>query len=259
MQITALMKATDGVYIKMVAIPEYGDPTLRAMERAIEAAHNAKEKRTYLGASVIGNPCVRQIWYEYNGFPKEAFTAKTLMNFEDGHRTEELTAQRLRLIPGVELITHNDKGEQIGFAAFGGKFRGHCDGIITGLIQAPKAPHIWECKASSQKKYDEFIKAKKDHGEKGALKAWNENYFIQGQLYMHFLGCERHYLTVALAGGREYQSCRTDYMPEVAAAAIDRAQKIIEAQQPPPRINEKPDFFICKWCAFKDICHGNKT
>lgn len=242
----------------MVTIPEYGDPTLRAMYAAIEQAQKP-QKRDYLGASLIGNDCPRQIWYEHNGFPKPAFEAETLMNFEDGHRTEALTAQRLRMVPGVELVTHNDKGEQIGFSALGGKFRGHCDGRIIGLIQAPKAPHIWEHKAPGQKKFDEFVKAKQTYGEKNALKNWNENYFVQAQLYMHFLQCDRHYLTVGLAGGRKYQSARTEYQPEIAARYIERAEKIINATQPPPRINDKPDFFICRFCAFKDTCHGQRT
>jgi len=61
---------------------------------------------------------------------------------------------------------------------------------------------------------------------------------------------------VALAGGREYDSCRTEYEPEKAEWAIDRAAKIIAAKEPPPRINEKPDFWLCRFCNYKGECHG---
>jgi hypothetical protein len=240
----------------MVAIPQKNDPTIEAMKAKIKAAQHDQKKRDYLGASLIGNPCARQIWYEYNGYPKEPFEAETLMNFEDGHRTEDLTAQRLRLVGGIELWTHDEQGNQFGFSALGGKFKGHCDGVIRGLLQAPKALHVWEAKCSAEKKFNEFKAAKAKWGEKLALKNWNENYFIQAQLYMRFLQIDRHYTTVELAGGRDYDSCRTEYEPEVAAYAIDKAEKIISAKEPPPKINEKKDFYLCRWCAFRDICHG---
>lgn len=252
----------------MVTIPKQSDPTLEAMYAENEKV--PRETRSYLGASLIGNPCARQIWYQYNGYEQEPFNAQTLMNFEDGHRTENLTAARLRLIPGIKLVTHilEDRyyeggiqgnfqiKKQLGFSAMNGKFRGHYDGIISGLLQAPKTKHIWECKASGDKKFNEFVKCKEKYGEKETLKNWNENYYVQGQLYMHYEGIERHYLTVAGAGGRKYDSCRTNYRGEVAEKYIDRARKIIEAVSPPPKIREEKDYYICRWCNFKGICHG---
>ena len=238
----------------MVKIPHHGDPTLEAMYKEIEK--EPRQKRDYLGASLIGNPCARQIYYQYNGYECEPFSAETLMNFADGHRTEDLTAERLRLVDGVELITHDQSGSQLGFSALNGKFKGHYDGIITGILQAPKTPHIWENKCSAEKKFNEFVKCKEKYGGKDALKNWNENYWVQAQIYMHYGGADRHYLTLARAGGRGYDSCRTDYSPEVAARYIDRADKIINARSEPPRISEKKDFWICRFCDFKKVCHG---
>lgn len=246
----------------MVKIPQHGDPTLKAMYIKIE--ETKRDKRDYLGASLIGNPCARQIYYQYNGYEQKPFKAETLMNFADGHRTEDLTAERLRMVDGIKLKTHKlrvDKNyhnhyDQLGFSDLDGKFKGHYDGIITGILQAPKAKHIWENKCSGEKKYNEFTNLKLKLPEKKVLEAWNENYYAQAQLYMHYEGIERHYLTVAYAGGRKYQSCRTNYDEAVAAKYIDRAGKIINATRPPPKISEKRDFFICRWCDFRDTCHG---
>jgi hypothetical protein len=238
----------------MVAIPQHNDPTLQAMKVACEAQGNKQAARNYLGASLIGNPCSRQIWYSYKAYPKKPFSAETLWNFEDGHRTEDLIAARLRLLPNIELWTHDEQGNQFGFEALGGKFKGHIDGVIRGLIQAPKALHIWENKCSAEKKYNEFQSLKAKHGEKQTLKNWNEGYFIQAQLYMHFLNIDRHYTTVAKAGGRDIDSCRTEYQPEIAEKAIDKADKIISAVSEPVRISEAPDYFICRWCDYADIC-----
>jgi hypothetical protein len=239
----------------MVKIPPQNDPTIMAMYKAMEEAQD-KKKRDYLGASLIGNDCARQRWYAYNHMPKAPFEAKTLMNFEDGHRTEDLTAERLRMVKGIELVTHRENGDQYGFTALDGKFRGHCDGFIRGLIQAPKTWHIWEAKACAHKKFEEFRRMKAKFGEKQVLREWNENYYAQAQLYMHYSQLNRHYLTIAGAGGREYQSCRTEYDGSVAERYIERADRIIHATQAPPKMSENPDFFKCKWCDYKDICHG---
>ena len=240
----------------MTAIPEQGDPTLKAMYKAIEATQHNEKKRDYLGASLIGNECARQIWYTYNGYEQEPFEAKTLMNFADGHRTEDLTAERLRMVEGIELVTHKPDGNQLGFSALGGKFKGHYDGVITGILQAPKTKHIWEAKCSGDKKWKSFKSTKAKFGEKNTLKNWNENYYAQAQLYMHYEQIDRHYLTVAYAGGREYDSCRTEYNGAIAERYIHRAEKIINTNQPPPRIRDEKDFYICRWCNFKDICYA---
>ena len=87
------------------------------------------------------------------------------------------------------------------------------------------------------------------------MQKWNEQYFVQSQILMHFLKIDRHYLTVALAGGRDYASCRTNYQAEIAEKTIDKAEKIINTKIEPERISNKKDFFICSWCDFRDICH----
>lgn len=240
----------------MVEIPAPGDPTIAAMKEICAQLGNNKERRDYLGASLIGDECVRKTWYEYNHFEKEPFSAETLFNFEDGHRTEDLIAQRLRFIPGIELWTHDEAGKQFGFSDLDGKFRGHFDGVIRGILQAPKSLHIWENKTCAHKKYAEFQKAKQTYGEKGALKQWNIGYYVQAQLYMKYTKIDRHYLTVALAGGRDIDSCRTEYDRDVAEFYIARAKNVIEATEPPPRISDKSEFWMCRFCNFSKICHA---
>ncbi len=242
----------------MVSIPlNAPDPTLEAMRRACELAGNTEKKRDYIGASAIGNPCARQIWYDYKQYPKAPFKAETLWNFEDGHRVEDIIAARLRMVPGIELWTHDVDGKQFERTAFGGKFKAHPDGIVLGLLQSPKTITVWENKCSAQKKFNEFQNCKAKFGDKQTLKNWSEVYWIQAQILMKLFGMTRHYLTIALAGGREMDSCRTEYQPEIAEKYLDRAGKLLEATVEPPRISDKKDFYICAYCSFKEICHGN--
>lgn len=243
----------------MVKIPEEYDPTLMAMMKVMEGENEQREQRDYLGASAIGDECPRKVWYRYNNYNAEPFSARTLMNFADGHASEEITAQRLRMVEGITLVTHGEDGNQIGFSDFDGKFKGHCDGMILGLLQAPKTWHVWEHKCCNDKNFNSFKKIKQKLGDKSTLKEWSKTYYAQAQLYMHYMKVNRHYMTVSLAGSRDYVSCRTEYHPDVAEFYIDRAKKIINATEAPPRINDKPDFYLCRWCEFSEICHNEDT
>ena len=225
------------------------------MYRAIENAHN-EDPRDYLGASLIGHDCARHIYYSYNNYPREPFSAQTLMTFESGHRSEDLAAQRLRLMPNINLVTHDEQGNQYGFSDFDGKFKGHYDGGIKGIAEAPKTWHIWEHKEVNEKGFKEFYNLRNKHGYKNVLENWKPMYYAQAQLYMHYAKMSRHYMTISTMGGRKYLSCRTNYNKQRAEEYIRKAKMIIDAKEPPQRISDKPDYFKCKFCDFKEVCHG---
>lgn len=233
------------------------DPTLEALKKVCFLEQFKHNPRDYLGASLIGQECERAIWYSYHNYVGEPFTVETLWNFEDGHRTEDLIAERLRKIEGIELWTHDEEGKQFGFSMFDDKFKGHVDGIIRGLIQSPKTVHVWECKACADKKYNSFLSIKNSYTEKEILEQWDKGYYAQAQVYMHTLGLTRHYLTVARAGGRDITSCRTEYNKDVAISYLEKAERIIGSKSYPARISSKPDFFICRFCRYKGICRDD--
>lgn len=265
----------------MVAIPQPPgqDPTLEAMRKAMEAEELKEKPRTYLGASSIGDSCSRKLYYQLHGFPSKPIESQGLMAIQDGHRTEELTAARLRMVPGIELWTVDENGQQFGFCErvellkpidiidprtgevtgqqTHGEFKGHIDGIIKGLIQAPKSVSVWENKTINQKKFDLFRKLKEEHGEKKVLKKWDYTYWSQAQIYMHYFDLTRHYTTVETPGGRDIESCRTEYDKVAALALIEKAKRIIRATEPPARIGPAT-WFECKFCRFCEVCHGAK-
>jgi len=35
-----------------------------------------------------------------------------------------------------------------------------------------------------------------------------------------------------------------------------KASRIIEATEPPPKINQNSSFFMCRVCQYKKVCHG---
>lgn len=236
----------------MALIPERGDPTLAAIDKILEDDTNSQPKRRYIGASSIGDPCARKLWYRYHTELPETFDASTIRNFNDGHVCEERMAALLRRVPGITLWTHKEDGRQWGFED--GPFRGHYDGVILGLLQAPKTPAVWEHKSANEKKYAELAKLK-SLDEKTALREWNGVYYSQAVINMHKAGLTRHYMTVSTPGLRDYMSVRTEENPAMAEALILKAKRIASAKEPPERIGG-PDYWLCKWCSFYGECHG---
>jgi hypothetical protein len=234
------------------------DKTLEAVDQAIIAA-NPPSVRSYLQCSSLGKDCERDLWYNWRWTIPVTFDAATLRRFGDGFAGEDLMAARLRAVPGIKLQTHYDDGTQFEVHDMGGHLLGHLDGVIEGVAAAPKTMHVWEHKQVQQKTFNKLEKLKREHGEKEALELWNSTYYGQAQLYMSLTKLTRHYLTVTTPGGRDITSCRTDYDAAAAKMYLDKARRIFESAEAPRKISAKADYFQCRWCAFKEPCHGTKV
>lgn len=248
----------------MSKIPDTQDPTLAAIDAALVAEEARKPPRKYLGASGIGHACERKSWLDFRHASPRKVDAKGLRRIQDGFAGEAVMIYRLRLVKEIVLLTSGGSGddpdaEQIGFEDFGGHFRGHLDGMILGLLQAPHAWHVWECKVCDPKKTDALVKLKHEHGEKGALKAWDEIYYAQAQLYMHYMGVDRHYLTACTPGVRDVVTCRTNYDEADAIRIIAKAKRVIQSPTPPAKISDDPSWFQCRWCDHQDACHSGRV
>ena len=217
----------------MAAIPEHKDPTLAALDAVIESANDSRP-RPYLGASQIGQPCSRALWFSFRWTTQRHIPAAGLRRIQDGFRGEAVLIDWLRKVPDIELWTVDPENEenQIGIVDCGGHFRGHLDGVIQGLKQAPKTPHVWESKICNESKFNKLRKLITEKGEKNALKEWDETYYAQAQVYMRGTELTRHYLTVATPGCRDIVSCRTAYNKTDADALIKKAETIIAAERP---------------------------
>lgn len=239
----------------MAAVSIPYDPTLAAMNAAIERDGNSDAPRQYLGMSGIGKPCHRAIWYDFRWATDRQIAASGLRAIQDGYANEELTIKRLRAVDAITLWTEGEDGQQIGCEDLSGHFCGHLDGVIEGLLQAPKTPHVWENKAVNQKKFDALKKLIAEVGEKLALINWDSIYHAQAQLYMHYTKLTRHYLTVNTPGGRDTVACRTNYDKASAQHYIDLARSIIASEGPPMRMSDDAAHWKCKWCDHHAVCH----
>jgi hypothetical protein len=206
--------------------------------------------------SEIGAECRRRLWYGFRWCTEPRFDAATLKRFADGHAGEALQAERLRLVDGIELHTCDGRtGAQFEFTDVGGHFRGHIDGAIRGLLQAPHTWHCWEHKQVADASQSKLEKVKAERGEKEALEAWNPGYHAQAIVYMSYAGLDRHYLTCASPGGRRTVGCRTESDECRADRLREKARAIVTAREPLERISQKPEHYLCKWCHHRPVCH----
>lgn len=240
----------------MAKIPEMTDLTLMAIDMILEEKQALESERNYLGMSQIGEECWRKLFYSFRGATKRKISASGIKAIQDGFLQEDIMAERLRLLPFIELITVVENGEQIGFSLVKDHFRGHADGMIKGIKEAPKSWHVWENKAVNETKFKKLISLKNELSEKLALVEWDIIYYAQAQIYMYCAKVERHYLTVETPGGRDAVSCRTEIDSKYVQGIIEKATIIItDNWNIPAKLSENREFYKCKWCEFSGICH----
>jgi hypothetical protein len=207
-----------------------------------------QEERAYLGASVIGSDCRRQIWYGFRWVTQpEDFSPRMLRLFDTGQREEA------RVIGDLREADIPVFGQQLEFKALGGHFRGHIDGIVGGLPEAPKTRHILEVKTHNDKSFKSLLV--------NGVKKSKPAHHAQMQIYMHFLKYDRA-LYVAVNKNDDSIYCeRLEYSKKEAERLVDLAQTIIQAPFPPPKLHENPDApaaYVCGWCNFKGVCHDRQ-
>lgn len=207
-----------------------------------------KQYRNYIGASSIGDECSLKIWKKFNG-QQEEYDAKSLRRFADGHAVEERIVSWLKMIPDLELWTHDENGNQFGFSTLDGKYQGHYDGVIKfgGNL------YVLEIKASTKMPEIDRLKAKMP--EEYVLEKWNPDYYAQAMTYCKFAEIDKHLLICADAGGRNLTTVVTPYNERFANALLEKAERIANATTPPQK-NGGKNYYKCKMCPFYGECFG---
>ena len=220
-----------------------------AVERATAAA--ARLSRAYLGASIVGHECARQIQYDWWCVPE--LPARVRLIFDRGHAFESLILAQLTLA-GFLFAPR----EALGFTALDGYFAGHADGIVTSGPDLSDAhfvyPAIWECKALNAKNFRAVVRS--------GFAATFPRYATQVALYQHFLDKPNP----ALVSCVNADSCETLHLvlpfdATRAKEAIACAQGIIDTTRAGdllPRFTGDPENFQCRICQHRRRCWGKR-
>ena len=218
-----------------------------AIERA--AATAAELPRPYLGASIVGDECLRKV--QYSWWCKPVLAAGTREIFERGHHFEKRARARL-IAAGFKFAPP----EALAFSAVGGALRGHADGII---IHGPDLPGIyltfpllWECKALNAKNWRAV--------ERDGLEKTFPHYAAQVALYQAYLDVTNPALFTAVnADTCEFLHFLVPFNAERAQFWSDRAVNIIEATRAGellPRAYDDPEDWRCRMCGHRKRCWG---
>ena len=242
--------------------------------------HAAQEKRKYLGASMIGDECIRKVQLQYLGNDPE-ITAKQVRTFDIGHRLEDLVIHWLR-IAGFYVVTRDENGDQFGFSIADGKIAGHVDGIIQSFPKEMAESNVTFPVGRANNGCSSKLPGRANDGCRDSLlevktmcsKSWNDTakrgvlvskpiYYAQMQLYMAYMPGEvQQCLFVALnkdTSDLYFEMIAFD--AEAAQKYSDRAAQIVnasEANELFPCISNDPSFYLCKMCGFRDQCRGAK-
>jgi hypothetical protein len=211
--------------------------------------HKNQEKRNYLGASIIGGDCLRQIQLQYMKHEMH-FSAQNLRTFAIGNCLESLIAEWM-ILAGFDLKTRNENGEQFGFSVADGKLKGHVDGIIFGGSDFCKYPCLWECKTLNSKSWT-------DTAKRGVL-VTKPLYYAQVQLYMAYLNLDENpcLFTALNKDTSELYHELIVFDVESAQRYSDRAVQIIKASENNelmPCVSNDSSFYRCKMCSYRQVC-----
>ena len=235
--------------------------TVKIIDEAQEVEQEV-EHREHLGGSLIGHPCMRHIYYSFRWYKKERFNGRMLRLFDRGHEEEDRFARFLKAA-GVKA-QYVKPEPQKRFFLLGSHFSCEIDGILTGLHEAPKTEHVAEFKTYNdesflklvgltKKKYKEVRDTRALHAN---TKANKPRHYAQMQVGMGMAGLERAYYLAVNKNDDCLAQERVEFDSVAYETLLAKAETIIFTPVLPPRISDRPSWYECKFCLFKDICHG---
>lgn len=230
----------------MAALPE---PIHTTVARIYQAYENDADdgNRPHLGASLIGHACERFLWMTFRWVDAKKFPGRMLRLFETGQLEEARFVRNLRRI-GIEVHDVTPDGKQWRVSDLGGHFGGSMDGAGVGFPEAPKAWHVLEFKTHNDKSFADLVK--------NAVQKAKPQHYAQMQVYMGLTGMERAFYLAVNKNTDELYGERVDFDPVEFAKLKARAERVINANEPPLRCSNDPSWYVCKMCDFHEHCHG---
>jgi hypothetical protein len=222
-------------------------PVNLAIDMAILDRNLPDPARNYVGASSIGQECLRRIQYDWR-HPWQP-EARTKRIFDRGHWFE---AYAVKMLQNAGFLVWRDP-VGTAFSQLDGRFAGHADGIIEHGPKIPGLayPCLWECKGLGSKGWNKL-------SSQGLAKAY-PGYADQVATYQAYLELTEN-PALFTAGNMDTMELLHLLVPfdlERAQRASDRACAVIQqdaAGELSPRIAAGPDNWHCKFCPHKERC-----
>lgn len=203
------------------------------------------EPRNHLGISEIGEDCKRKLYYKFRWVAFENHDGRMRRLLTRGHREEERYVSYLEGIGCTVYRVDDTTGNQFRVGGVLGHYGGSCDGVVI----TPWFP-------------DPFIAEFKTHNTKSFVHYRDKG--LQISKPKHFDQMCGYGEKLKIQYGLYFPENKNDDDIKVTCIKLDwergkqlekKAEEIILATEPPPKISENPAFWSCKYCFAKDICH----
>jgi len=213
--------------------------------------------RPYLGYSSFGEPCANLLWLTFRWTYTKSITPRLERLFNRGHHEEPIIVADLERAgmkcSNVVRDGMTDKeadAAQVEVVGGLGHIKGHPDGDVIGVLEAPEEEHNLEMKTANDKNFKAFQKA--------GIQATSPKYYAQANAYMHHKKQQRTLFVITNKNTDERLYERVHYDKDNFQFHEDRATDIISSSVPMPKISQRPEWFECKWCDAKDVCHSGQ-
>lgn len=221
--------------------------TLEKVWEAWEAEGNRSlGHRKHLGASILGDPCERSLWYTFRWSTDVTFQGRMLRLFERGQLEELRFTDELRKA-GITINDKAQNGQQWRFSDVNGHVGGSMDAWGKGFPECPDDCCVVEYKTHGAKSFAYLV----DKGVKDA----KAQHYSQMQLYMHWSGMRKAFYMAVNKDNDELYTEFVDYDEQHALALVDKANRIIASDRAPSRMTEDSTYYACKWCNHMHTCH----
>ena len=200
-----------------------------------------------LGASFLGKPCDRSLWYHFRHACRPRFEGRLYRLFETGTIEEARLAADLVSIGCTVHVSDPSTGKQFRIQDLGGHVVGYLDGCALNIPEAPKTWHVLEFKTHNAKNF-RALKSK-------SVKVVKPDHYAPMMIYMHKTGMTRALYLACNKDTDELHAERIRYDKTEAEAYIARAKKIIFSSEVPDRIGNGPDYYLCHFCDARYLCH----
>lgn len=250
--------------------------------------------RNHLGASSIGNECLRALWYTFRWATRAKHKASLLRLFQRGHLEEDRFIGYLEDI-GVEVrafskrLVYHDGSDSYDLLDWDVEFPpdvddvstypfhiaravkqglkleqwrikdvfGHFGGSMDSILY--KVPFVEQFGLTAD---DPVLGEYKTHGQKSfdelvakGLAAAKPEHYQQMQVYMTKRGIK---LGLYMAVNKNTDELKLFWViaaPMVGAGLLGKAHDVITSPLPPMRINNSPSWFKCRFCDHRGVCH----
>ncbi len=231
----------------MTALPALRSRTALAIDAALEAMP-AEDLSPVLRCSGLGESCDRRLWYGFRwAHEPERFKGRIRRIFANGHDREARIVEMLKSAGMQVQEIDPATGRQWRVELIDGVLAGSCDGIVTGVPESPATPHLLEIKTMNRERWDAW--------RRKGVRVSDPKYFVQVQLYMHGLRLDRALFVAENQDSKDIEVERIPYDAAFAIAQVERARRIAFSEIAPPRVSDSPDWYECRFCPARAICH----